>query len=359
MSFMVKIKTKIRSAFILLSLAGLLSSCFVPATLPIQLLRPAELSFPDSLVSAGIMNASLVESDFFSEEDSLWYTNKDVYLNNIASTDFSLELGEWLMISPRFSNTQGIEVRELPPYEYLDTIPPPFAPQEMVELIADFENDLLVSVEYFGIQNITPPVGFSVDWNNPEHKVFSMYSDDVIKALKLMEAEIMLRIYHTGTGLALNEYFFRDTLLWLTSMGFSFNLEEISEEEIFFYSNTGKDLADKLSKKLAPWWKEEERVYFYGTKSEFSRAYFLALDNKWESVRLLMNSLTNHKRKRVAAHAWYNLAVSLEILGKIEEAHEALKNASRLYPTTEIFTYLRILENRVKEKELLDHQLGF
>jgi tetratricopeptide (TPR) repeat protein len=354
-----KMKSKIRSTIILVSLAGLLSSCFAPATMPIQVLRPAELSFPDSLISAGILNASLVESDLFSEEDSLWYTNKDVYLNNIASTDFSLELGDWLMFSPRFSNTHGIEVREMPPYEYLDTIPPPFAPQEMVELTADFDDDLLISVEYFRIQSITPPLGFSVNWNDPAHTVFSMYSDGVVKALKLMEAEIMLRIYHTETGLALNELFLRDSLLWLTSMGFSFNKEEISEEEIFFYGNTGRDLANKLSKKLAPWWKEEERVYFYGTKSEFSRAYFLALDNKWESVRLLMRSQTNHKRKRVAAHAWYNLAVSLEILGKIEEAHEALKNAAKIYPSTEISGYLKILENRVKEKELLDHQLGF
>jgi tetratricopeptide (TPR) repeat protein len=350
---------KIRSAFILLSMAGLLSSCFAPATLPIQVLRPAKLSFPDSLISAGILNASLVESDVFSEEDSLWFTNKEIYLNNIASTDLSVSLGEWLMYSPRFSYTRGIEVRELPPYEYLDTIPPSFAPQEIGDITADFEDDLLVSLEYFRIQNITPHSGFSVDWNNSVHTVFSMYSDGVAKALKLMEAEMMLRVYHTETGLALNELYFRDSLIWLTSMNYGFNREEISEEDIFFYSNTGKDLADKLSKKLAPWWKEEERVYFYGTKSEFSRAYFLALDNKWESVRLLMNSLTNHKRKRVAAHACYNLAVSLEMLGKIEEAHEALKNASRLYPTTEIFAYLRILENRLKEKELLDHQLGF
>lgn len=349
---------RMRIALILFSLTGLLSSCFAPASLPIQVLRPAQFNFPDSLFTAGILNASLVESDFFSEEDSLWYTDKQIFLHNIAATEFSLTLAEVLMFSPRFSSTPGIQVRELDPYEYLDTIPPPFTPVELEAIAGDFEKDLILAAEFFHLEQIPVPQGFTVNLNRPSYKVLSMYSDGVPKDMKLVRAKILIRMYDAETGFALREYELADSVLWLTSLSYSRKDAEFSEEDYFFYENTGRHLGELLAKKLAPWWEEEEREYYWGTQVDFSQAYFYALDNKWNLVENTMKRMTAHKSKRKAGYAWYNLAVSLEMQGKIAEAHEAMENAVRLKPPAGIARYRSILNKRLQDKELLDRQLG-
>ncbi len=352
------ILARIRTLILLLSVTGLLSSCFAPATLPIQLLRPAQFTLPDTLHTAGILNASLVESDFFSEEDSLWYTDKQIFLQNLAATEFSLTLADVLKVSPRFSSTSGMEVRELDPYEYLDTIPPPFAPIELETIAGDFTGDFLITSEFFRLEQIPILSEFTVNLNKPAYKVFSMYSDAVPRDIKLIRAEILIRIYDAKTGFALREYQVVDSVLWLTSLGYSRMGEEFSDEDYFFYENAGRHLGEKMAKKLAPWWDEGEREYYWGTQVDFSQAYFYALDNKWSLVENTMKRLTAHKNRKKAGYALYNLAVSLEMQGKIAEAKEALENAVRMKPPAGIVRYRSILNKRLQEKELLDRQLG-
>lgn len=341
-----------------LAVPFLLSGCFAPASVPIQTLKPAKIAFPDSLFSAGILNASIVESDFFSEEDSIWYTNKHQFLENLAATELCLSLSEWLLYSPRFSKSQNMTVRELPAYEYMDTIPPPFAPADILGFSEDYVSDLLISLEYFMSEDLMVSSPVTINLSNPGMQVFSYYSDAVPKDAKLKHIHAHLRFYNALDGLALTEFAFRDTVLWLSSLSFSGQHEDITDEDNFFYEKTGQYIGEKLYELIAPHWIEEERDYFWGSRSQFSRAYFMALNNEWKTVENLMMGLSKHKRAKIAAYANFNLAVSMEMQGKIIDAYQAVDRATSLKPNAISLKYKAILEKRLKEKEIIDSQIG-
>lgn len=334
-----------------------LTGCFAPATVPIQTLKPARIAFPDSLFSAGILNASIVESDFFSEDDSTWYTNKHQFLENLTATEVCFSLSEWLLNSPRFSKSEFVAVRELPAYEYMDTIPPPFSPFEIISFSEDYASDLIITLEYFIIEDLPVTSPVTINLANPGMQVFSYYSDAVPKDAKLKFVHAHLRFYNALDGLALTEYAFRDTVLWLSSLSSTRQRDEITDEDKFFYEKTGQYIGEKLYGAIAPHWVEEEREYFWGSRSQFSRAYFMALNNEWKTVENLMLFLSNHKRAKIAAFANFNLAVSLEMQGKIKDAFQAVERAATIKVNPATLKYKNILENRLKEKELIDKQL--
>lgn len=347
-----------KNLFFLLAVPLILPGCFAPASVPIQTLKPAKIAFPDSLFSAGILNASIVESDFLSEVDSTWYTNKHQFLENLTATEVCFSLSEWLINSPRFSMSEFVAVRELPAYEYMDTIPPPFSPLEILGFSEDYSSDLLITLEYFMIEDLIVSSPVSINLSNPGMQVFSYYSDAVPKDAKLKHIHAHLRFYNALNGLALTEYAFRDTVLWLSSLSFSGQNEDITDEDNFFYQKTGQYIGEKLYEIMAPHWVEEERDYFWGSRSQFSRAYFMALNNEWKTVENLMQPLSKHKRAKIAAYAHFNLAVSLEMQGKIMEAYQAAERATTIKPIAVYLKYKAILEKRLKEKELIDNQLG-
>jgi hypothetical protein len=341
-----------------LAVPFILMGCFAPANVPIQTLKPARINFPDSLFSAGILNASIVESDFFSEDDSTWYTNKNQFLENLTATELCFSLSEWLLNSPRFSMSELVSVRELPAYEYMDTIPPPFSPAEIMGFSEDYASDLLITLEYFMIEDLMVSSPVTINLSDPEMQVFSYYSDAVPKDAKLKQIHAHLRFYNALDGLALTEFAFRDTVLWLSSLSFSRQNEDITDEDNFFYEKTGQYIGEKLYEIIVPHWIEEERDYFWGSRSQFSRAYFMALNNEWKTVENLMLTLSKHKQAKIAAYANFNLAVSLEMQGKIIEAYQAAERASTLNPNAASLKYKAILEKRLTEKELIDSQIG-
>lgn len=343
---------------LLLIIPVLLTGCFAPASVPIQTLKPAKITFTDSLFSAGILNASIVESDFLSEEDSIWYTNKQQFLENLTATELCLSLSEWLLNSPRFSKSNNVTVRELPAYEYMDTIPPPFSPAEIMGFSEDYASDLLITLEYFMIEDLIVSTPVTINLSDPGMQVFSYYSDAVPKDAKLKQIHAYLRFYDALDGFAITEYSLRDTVLWLSSLSFSRQNEDISDEDNFLYEKTGQYIGEKLYEIIAPHWIEEERDYFWGSRSQFSRAYFMALNNDWKTVENLMLTLSKHKHAKIAAYANFNLAVSLEMQGKIIEAHQAVVRATSLKPNAASLKYKTILEKRLTEKELIDGQIG-
>lgn len=342
---------------IFLLIPFLLNSCYAPGVFPIQTLKPAKLNFPDSLSSIGILNASLIESRYYNEEDSTLLENKGQYLNNLSSTELCISLAENLRLSTKFSRQDSVPVLELPPFSFLDTIPVPFSPEEILDIAPDFQSDLIITLEFFEIKSLNGPQT-NVIYNNTRPPVVYFSRDGYTMQQHRKKVDALIRIYNSRTGFVTNEYLYRDTIKWITSTSFLTPGTEIQQEDVNIYGQTGTLLGEKISMLLSPSWVEEEREFYYGTKSVFSRAYFLALENNWQSVQLLMKSISGHKNKKVAAYGFFNLAVSLEMQGKLIEACQALENAAKLNTGPNLVPYKKILEKRLKEKELLDIQLS-
>ncbi len=343
---------------VLMLLPFFLSSCFTPVVFHIQTLKPARIVLPDSLYTSGILIASLVESDSVYKADRAVMFNKNQFLENIAATELAFALSNNLLNSPLFQDLKTIPIFELPPIEYLDTLPLQFSENEIFKLSSDFQTDMIFTLEFFNLEYVEHTRPFVPIPTKSELKEFSFYDNSIVKFVQPKKASVLLRIYNTQTGIKISEYLFQDNFIWMTSPGFSLRAKEITEEELFFYEESGIYLGEKISQIISPTWLEEERTYYFGIHSNFNKAYYLAMVNNWTIVQQLMEQLTSHRNNRVAAHAFFNLALSFEMQGDLKNAFIAAENAAKLKNKSDFTKYKKILENRLNEKELLDLQLA-
>ena len=340
---------------LLLVFPVLLHSCYVPVPLQFQTLYPAQYALHDSLQTIGVLNASLVDSGFSQDDPSPENINAD-YLRNLLTTEISYSISENLIESPRFHHSESISVRELDPFPMTDNIPPPFDPNDVSVMMEDFETDLLLSLEFFELQNLSNSDNQGISFDSDRNIVlFSSLSSPVYQHNNT--TRIVARLYSVSGEQVLQDLILIDTLVWFTSHSFSSAPGEVGEEEDFVFRNSGILLGEEIAAMIAPYWETEERIYYFGTRRDFTQAYLAAYDYNWDEVDSLMMPFTNHRNKKVASIALFNRALSFEMQGKPEEALQMIIRANQLRATTHTRNYLQKLQERVKARETLDDQI--
>jgi hypothetical protein len=279
------------------------------------------------------------------------------YLRNLLTTEISYSISENLIESPRFHHSDSISVRELDPFPILDTIPPPFDPEDVSAMLQDFGTDLLLSLEFFELQNLSEGGNQGISYDNVRNIVlYSSLSSPILQHNKT--ARIVARLYSATGEQVLQDLLRIDTLIWFTSQSFSSVSASIGDEEDFLFRNTGILLGEKIAAMIAPYWESEERIYYFGTKRVFTEAYLAAYEYNWDEVDSLMMQFADHRNKKLASIALFNRALSIEMQGKPEEALELIIRANQLRSTIHTRNYVRTLQERVKSKKSIDKQIA-
>jgi hypothetical protein len=98
------------------------------------------------------------------------------------------------------------------------------------------------------------------------------------------------------------------------------------------------------------------RDYFVKGTNNFKIAKRKAQTGKWDEAGRIWESETSNPRPRIAGRACYNMAIINEINGSLEDALGWAQKAWEDYKTRLALQYVRILEDRLYNKELLRFQ---
>ena len=116
-------------------------------------------------------------------------------------------------------------------------------------------------------------------------------------------------------------------------------------------------VGQRTGKKLVPYWTTVSRVLYNGPGKDMRDAAKFAYDNHWFKAALLWNGLVDHRNKKIASRAAFNLALAFERDDDLKQSLLWINYADSLLTNTNTIAYSKILAERIKANEKLDAQM--
>ena len=120
------------------------------------------------------------------------------------------------------------------------------------------------------------------------------------------------------------------------------------------FFNNGIEYANKI----IPTWKKITRTILSNDDNRLLKAAYLATADRWNEAIEIWMPLTESKSKSLAALACYNMAIASERVGKAKIGREWLQKSLSLKKMQENQSYQILLEQQIRQTELLKDQLG-
>lgn len=343
--------------FLMLAFAGwALASCSATNPLSMTVTEPAQVALPNQVRRVGIVNRSAPsEGRQGLDKVEAILTAEGLKLDQQGASAAMAGLADRLRLSNRF---EAVVVLDSLPQVAKGTkaMPASLSRDEVSALCETYGLDAVFALEYFdtdtrvhvalGVMEV--PNQFGVRIQVPAHAVdletlldngWRIYLPDLPLPLDQMQYSDVIRV--SGKGISPVEA-----------------IESIAnrKERILDRSReTGYFHGGRL---------EETRVrvgreYFVRGTDRFARGMRLARTGDWDAAAVLWEQETNNPKEKIAGRAHYNMAVINEINGNLDAAIEWAREAYADYGNREALRYLRILQDRRAQQELLMAELNW
>ena len=316
-----------------LLLSAFFTSCGSVSVLTYDQLCPADLSFPSGIRQVGVVNNSapravkpsgdLILGVFQGEGTAL----SEALATNLADSKFF----DQVIICDSALQDMGT-----------DPIADPELSVDKVNLLTtDLGVDLLISIEALWVQTSKKKIQYP-GWDIP------------IDALQAT-ATPLVRIYLPGKAHPLYTMTPSDSIFCDLGAPLS---EKIILDEVT------KMMADKVTNYLVPTWKQVERPYFTGGGIEMRDAAVCINEGNWQEAQNYWKSFYDRLKKgNMKARVSYNIALSYEMLGDLEEAlkwiHQSAEYAKANTQEEQLIKhYSHALTRRIQEMVSLNSQMN-
>jgi hypothetical protein len=334
-----------------LSASLILISCKTQQ-LSLTVVEPAPVTIPSYVKSVGVINRSIPTEETRSA-DALErvFTLEGVNLDKDGAMESINGLSEELLNNTRFD-----EVKKLIDINFrtsaLVEFPEPLTWDIVGQICNETKTDALFSLEKFDTDTHLNVSTRNVNIKTPLGSIPGIeFQADMSTLVKSG-----WRIYDPSSKVILDEYTDNESV---TSSGRGVNpLAAASalmgrKEAVKQVSNrAGHDYATRI----IPYSLRVTRDYYVKGTDNFKMARRKAELGKWNDAGLLWEKETKNSSSKIAGRACYNMAIINEINGDLDSA---LKWAQKSYEDTNnklALDYVRILENRKYENDLLKEQ---
>ncbi|MCL2727874.1 MAG: DUF6340 family protein [Bacteroidales bacterium] len=169
--------------------------------------------------------------------------------------------------------------------------------------------------------------------------------------------QMVFRFFDVEKDRFVARFVFNDTLFW--------NVVARDRDSILInrklelsIPETAEYLGSLVARKTRPQWETQERALFFFPNKTWYKALDHAFMFEWEEAQNVWLSLTKKgKNPKKIAYAAYDLAVALEMMGRIDLAKEWLELASKYQNIREVKHYLQMLEERRQQQGAILLQL--
>jgi hypothetical protein len=337
--------------FTVILLAAILFVSCKTNDLYINVLQPAPVTLPEGIEKIGIINRSIPTDETKLVDDldkTLSLEGAD--LDRDGAWESIAGLNEELNANDRFS-----EVRLLKDIDFrasaLGVLPPPLTGR-LVDSICDIAGtDALFALERFDTDT-------KVDFATHEGKIETPFGSIPSIGLEVtMETFIKTgwRIYSPGSGLA-DEYSFVESLVFKAKGNNPVAAVAALTGRVEAIREVSRNAGNKYAMRILPYRIRVTREYFVKGTDNFKIAKRKAQTGKWDEAGKLWEVETGNPDMKVAGRAYYNMAIINEIDGELDRALEWAQKAYEDYNIKRALDYVRILEGRIYNNELLKLQ---
>jgi len=333
------------------------SSCSV-SSLGIRVLVPAEVTVNREIEHIGIVNRSLpannrkiinIVEGFISGESIL--------ADRFGSENCLKGLAEKLNNSPRFSAViiQGENLRGTGTRMF----PKPLSWRIVERLCNKYRVDALIALETFDSNIVL---------NKDIRMIKKTIKDKKTKTKKKVKVPQYIanlyiqvnsgwKIYDPSARSIVDANTYRDEKSWYakgkTRRESLRNLPDKRDaiNQAGYYSGI------QYGMRISPTWVNVNREYYVKGCPEFKIAERYVKSGDWEQAILIWKELLHNSDIKIAGRAAYNMAFAAEIRGDFQNALEWAKRSYAEFGNKKAYSYMRILNQRISDKEHLKEQL--
>jgi hypothetical protein len=340
-----------KSYAVLVLMTAILVSCKTNE-LYINVLQPAPVTMPPEIKKVGIINRSI--------------PTDETKLVDILDKAFSLEgadldrdgawesiggLSEELMNNERFT-----EVKLLKDIDFkasrIGILPPPLRSRLVDSLCQVTGTDALFALERFDTDT-------RVSFSTPTGKIETPLGNIPVVGLQVSMETIIKsgwRIYAPAGLDILDEFNFAESFVF-TGKGINPAAAAaaiIGRKEAV--KEVSRNAGQTYAMRILPFRLRVYRDYFVKGTNNFKIAKRKAQTGKWDEAGDLWALETGNPKMKIAGRACYNMAIINEINSQLEDALGWAQKAWEDYKTRLALRYVRILENRLYNRDLLKIQ---
>ncbi|MEP7269361.1 MAG: DUF6340 family protein [Saprospiraceae bacterium] len=333
----------------------LIVACKPVAT--IQVLQPAQIIIPEHIQKILLVDRSKPSGGWFSNLEGLF--SGEEYQQDQQGRRMAMEaLVNSLSKTPRFQIINpGLEFEGSRGGRSMMA---PMNGWDVEELCKKYEADALLAIEMFDSDIQT---GTSPRTVKEKDKTGKEISKIVYDGKRNGRVNLGWRIYDPSTKSIIEEYKDSDTNEKSSSAADTQqnavnNLQRSNE----MVRGIAQKLGSKYGARIAPIYIQVARSYFKTVKGrnkdKFEEAARYADTKEWLRANAIWEKIAAQgSDKEAAGKATYNMAVAAEVNGLLSQALQLAKDAYTQYGLKNAKSYIRTLEQRLADQELIERQM--
>ncbi|HWR75348.1 MAG TPA: DUF6340 family protein [Bacteroidales bacterium] len=232
------------------------------------------------------------------------------------------------------------------------SLPPPLTWEQVEGICLENGTDALFALEMYDTDT---HVSYSTGKTQIETPLGDIPAIEHIASMEIL-VKTGWRIYSPADKAILDEYIVAETVNF-TGRGIN---PAVAVSALSNRSAAVKEVSNKAGHiyalRLIPYRLRATRDYFVKGTDNFKTAKRKAQLGKWDEAALLWEKETGNPDRKVAGRAYYNMGIINEINGDLEKAIEWVQKAYSDYNNKQALDYVRILENRQYNNEVLEYQ---
>jgi hypothetical protein len=327
-------------------------SCSSTSEMSLSVKKPAPVSIPPNIKTVAIVD----RSEASAETKTLDAIHKAVSLQTndlqVAGAQASLQgLSDELSKNDRFSQVK--QIKDLKLYSFGSGIfPTALSWDSVAKICSETNTDALFSLELFDAES---KLAYGA---NPVNISAGSLSIPAIQQNVAMSTNLKTgwRIYDPSTRTILDEYILGSNI---QQQGSGIN-PVAAASGLIGRKEAVKDAANKAgvtyADRILPYWMRVSREYFVGGDDNFKTAQRKAQAGNWDGAAEIWKAETASKTVKLAGRACYNMAIIYEINGDLDGAIQWAQKSYEDYRINLALQYLKILQYRKSQEELLKTQ---
>jgi len=327
-------------------------SCSSTSEMSLSVKKPAPVSIPANIKTVAIVNRS--EASEATKTLDAIHKVLSLQSNELqtAGAQASLQgLSDELSKNDRFTEVKQLKNVKL--YSFGSGVFPTALAWDSVEKICSETNtNALFSLELFDADSKLAYGATPVSINAGSISVPAI-QHDVAMTTNLKTG---WRIYDPSTRTILDEYILGSNIV-LEGSGIN---PAVAASGLIGRKEAVKDAGNKAgaayADRILPYWIRVSREYFVRGDNNFKTAQRKAQSGNWDGAAEIWRSESAFNNATLAGRACYNMAIIAEINGDLDGAIQWAQKSYEDYRITLALQYVKILQNRKSQEEVLKTQ---
>lgn len=336
---------------LIIAICSILVSCKTNE-LYINVLQPAPVSLSPDIKKVGIIDRSIPTDDTkIADEIEKIFTLESADLDKDGARESVAGLVSELQRNDRFMDVSVLDGIELKA-SAIDVFPIPLSPFIVDSICRISGTDVLFSLEKYDTDTRISYSARPVKVGTPFGKIPLPEHDAEMQTL----VKTGWRIYDPLSDIIPDEYNFVESLAFhgkginpVVALSALTGRREAVRQ-------VSRNAGQRYAWRILPYTLRVTRDYYVRGTNNFKIAKRKAQTGKWDEAGALWEIETSNPKVKVAGRACYNMAIISEINGYLEDALGWAQKAWEDYKTRLALRYVRILENRLYNEDVLRSQ---